>query len=169
MMQLQTGSTVKKKNVTGLLLKRFTEIVVIPAAKKLLFTSSLVRTSKVHSLYSLMIARGSYEYKATSSHYDLTPGGQAAFWVSVELLKARGHFGGAPVSATSFCTAMHPCIPPPFHSFFLASQPVSSPGVPADMSGNRTVPHFLSAWGQGAGFFFSPLYSFHFKTFPNLF
>lgn len=145
-MQLQTGSTVKKKERHWTFIKIVYRNSRNTSSKRAFFTSSLVRTSKVHSLYSLMIARGSYEYKATSSHCDLTLGGQAAFWVSVELLKARGHIGGgAPVSATSFCTALHPCIPPPFHSFFLASQPLSSPGVPADMSGNRTVPHFLSA------------------------
>lgn len=99
-MQLQTGSTVKKKERHWTFIKIVYRNSRNTSSKRAFFTSSLVRTSKVHSLYSLMIARGSYEYKATSSHCDLTLGGQAAFWVSVELLKARGHIGGG---GTSVC------------------------------------------------------------------
>lgn len=122
-----------------------------------MFTSSLVRTSKVHGLHSLMIACRSYKYKATSSHCDPTIGGQAAFWVSVELLKARGHGGvQPPVSVTSFCAALHPCIPPPFHSSFLASQPLPSPGVPAGIC--QETEHFhTSCLCEDCGHFFFPL------------
>lgn len=93
------------------------------SSKRAFFTSSLVRTSKVHSLSSLMIARGSYEYKATSSHCDLTLGGQAAFWVSVELLKARGHIGGG--HQCLLHPSVQPCIPASLHLSTASSWPHS--------------------------------------------
>lgn len=68
-----------------------------------------------------MIARGSYEYKATSSHCDLTLGGQAAFWVSVELLKARGHIGGG--HQCLLHPSVQPCIPASLHLSTASSWP----------------------------------------------
>lgn len=104
-----------------------------------------------------MIVRRRYKYKATSSHCDPTTGAQAAFWVSVELLKARGYRGGM---ATSVCHILL-CSPA---SLRPSTFPQLLPGLTAaplarcacrDMSGNRTFPHVLSAWGQLA-FFFPP-------------
>lgn len=82
-----------------------------------------MRTSKVHGFYSLMIARRSYEYKATSSQPDLTLGGQATFWLSVELLKARGHRGGSHQCLPH--PSVQPCIPASLHLSTAPSWPHS--------------------------------------------
>lgn len=134
-----------------------------------LFTSSLVRTSKVHGLYSLMIAHRSYKYKATSSHSDPTTGGAGSILGLCGVIKGQR----TPAGYGHQCLphpSVQPCIPASLHLSTAPSWPHSRSPSQVCLQGYVRKQNISTrpVCARTVGTFFSH-YSVHCKTFPSLF